>query len=113
MFVTGGDRDKLLGVMKDPRTGGISADIVGQSASAIAAMAGIQVPADVRILVVECATVGKEEFFSREKLSPVLAFFVEEGWRRCCERSIELLHYGGLGHSLAIHSNDEHVIRGA
>jgi acetaldehyde dehydrogenase (acetylating) len=40
-----------------------------------------------------------------------LAFFVEDGWRRCCERSIELLHYGGLGHSLAIHSNDEHVIQ--
>ncbi len=110
-FVRGPDRDKLLGAMKDPRTGGISAEVVGQSAVSIATMAGIQVPANVRVLVVECATVGKEEFFSREKLSPVLAFFVEDGWRRCCERSIELLHYGGLGHSLAIHSNDEHVIQ--
>lgn len=111
VFVTGVERDKLLEIMKDPRTGGISAEVVGQSASAIASMAGIQVPSDVRVLVVECASVGKGEFFSREKLSPVLAFYVEDGWRSCCERSIELLHYGGLGHSLAIHSNDEHVIQ--
>lgn len=111
VFVTGAERDKLLGVMKDPRTGGISTDVVGQSASAIANMAGIQVPANVRVLVVECAAVGTGEFFSREKLSPVLAFYVEDGWRRCCERSIELLHYGGLGHSLTIHSNDEQVIQ--
>ena len=38
---------------------------------------------------------GRDEFFSREKLSPVLAFYVEPGWEACCERSIELLEEGG------------------
>ena len=76
----------------------------------IAERAGIRVPAGTRALVVECGEVGRDEFFSREKLSPVLAYYVEDGWERCCERSIELLHFGGVGHSLAIHSRDEQVI---
>ena len=43
-------------------------------------------------------------------LGPVLGFFIEDGWERCCERAIELLNYGGLGHSLGIHSQDQYVI---
>jgi len=54
--------------------------------------------------------VGREDPLSREKLCPVLGFFVEDGWERCCERAIELLNYGGLGHSLGIHSRDPFVI---
>ncbi len=110
VFVTGDARDALQQVMQDSRTGGISHAIVGLPAAEIAARAGLDVPADTRALVVECQAVGKDEFFSREKLSPVLAYYVEDGWEKCCERSIELLQYGGVGHSLAIHSRDEHVI---
>ena len=109
-FVTGDDRTKLQGVMRDARTGGISHEIVGQAATVIAKLAGIHVPPATRVLVAECTDVGRDEFFSREKLSPVLAYYVEDGWERCCERSIELLRYGGAGHSLVIHSRDERVI---
>jgi len=83
---------------------------VGLSAETIAKKAGISVPAGTRVLVAECTEVGPDEFFSREKLSPVLGYFVEDGWEKCCERAIELLEFGGLGHSLAIHSKDENVI---
>lgn len=110
-FVPPADRDRLRLAMQDPRTGGLNADIVGLPATEVAQRAGISVPADTRVLVLECATVGRSEFFSREKLSPVLAFYVEDGWEKCCERSIELLEFGGLGHTLVIHSNDEHVIQ--
>jgi acetaldehyde dehydrogenase (acetylating) len=109
-FVTGDDRARLQGAMQDARTGGISHAIVGQPATAIAERAGIRVPPQTRALVAECRDVGRDEFFSREKLSPVLAYYVEDGWERCCERSIELLHFGGVGHSLAIHCRDEQVI---
>lgn len=109
-FVTGDDRERLQRAMQEPRTGGISHEIVGQSAAAIAGRAGIRVPAGTRVLVAECREVGRGEFFSREKLSPVLAYYVEDGWEACCERSIELLRYGGVGHSLAIHCRDEAVI---
>ena len=110
-FVTGDDRARLQRAMQDPRTGGISHEIVGQEAETIARRAGIAVPAGTRVLVAECREVGRGEFFSREKLSPVLAYYVEDGWERCCERSIELLTYGGVGHSLSIHSRDERVIQ--
>jgi len=55
--------------------------------------------------------VGKEYPFSREKLSPLLALYVEPDWQRACLRCIELLEYGGEGHSLGIHSNNEAIIR--
>ena len=61
-------------------------------------------------MIVDLAAVGREDPLSREKLCPVLGFFVEDGWERCCERAIELLNYGGLGHSLGIHSQDQQVI---
>jgi len=111
LFITGADRDRLHRAMQDPRTGGISGDVVGLPAGEIARRAGVSVPGDTRVLVVECATVGSDELFSREKLSPVLAFYVEDGWEKCCERASELLNFGGLGHSLVIHSTDEHVIQ--
>ncbi|HEY2806994.1 MAG TPA: aldehyde dehydrogenase family protein [Gemmatimonadales bacterium] len=111
VIVRGEDRAKLQKTMQDPRSGGISADIVGLPAETIAKKAGISVPAGTRVLVAECSEVGPKEFFSREKLSPVLAYFVEDGWHKCCERAIELLEYGGLGHSLALHSKDEQVIQ--
>jgi acetaldehyde dehydrogenase (acetylating) len=111
VFVTGGDRARLQRAMQDPKTGGINTAIVGLPATEIAHRAGIEVPGDTRILVAECSAVGPQEFFSREKLSPVLAFYLEDGWERCCERSIELLNFGGIGHSLVIHSRDEQVIQ--
>ncbi len=111
VFVRGSERGRLQRAMRDPKTGGIRSTIVGQSAVHIARQAEIHVPAGTRVLVTECSEVGPSEFFSREKLSPVLAFYVEDGWEKCCERSIELLRYGGIGHSLVIHSNDENVIQ--
>jgi acetaldehyde dehydrogenase (acetylating) len=111
VMVTGEARARLQRAMQDPRTGGINTEIVGLSAITIAERAGISVPPDTRVLVVECAEVGPRELFSREKLSPVLAYYVEDGWEACCERAIQLLEFGGLGHSLAIHSRDEHVIQ--
>jgi len=109
-FVAGTDRDRLEVAMKDPQSGGIAGAVIGRPATEIAHRAGVSVPKDTRALVVECESVGRDEFFSREKLSPVLAFYVEDGWEACCERSIELLEYGGIGHTLAIHSTDERVI---
>lgn len=111
LFVTGADRDKLQRLMQDPHSGGINHEIVGLPATEIAQRAGLSVPEDTRVLLAECKAVGPGEFFSREKLSPVLAYYVEDGWEKCCERAIELLNFGGLGHSLSIHSRDETVIQ--
>ena len=89
---------------------GIEADVVGQQPATIARRAGFSVPEGTKLLIVDLAAVGRADPLSREKLSPVLGFFVENGWEACCQRAIELLRFGGLGHSLGIHSQDQHVI---
>jgi acetaldehyde dehydrogenase (acetylating) len=94
-----------------PATGkGINPDIVGKQPQQIARLAGFSVRDDVKLLVVDLTAVGRQDPLSREKLSPVLGFYVEEGWEACCHRAIELLRYGGIGHSLGIHSQDANVI---
>jgi len=89
---------------------GIRPEVVGQSPQKIAQLAGFTIAPDAKLLIVELKKVGYDDPLSREKLSPVLGFFVENGWEACCQRAIQLLRFGGLGHSLGIHSQDEHVI---
>ncbi len=89
---------------------GIRPEVVGQSPQKIAQLAGFTIAPDAKLLIVELTKVGYDDPLSREKLSPVLGFFVENGWEACCQRAIQLLRFGGLGHSLGIHSQDEHVI---
>lgn len=85
--------------------------IVGKSAQTIAKMAGITVPQDARVLISEQTEVGPDRPYSREKLCPVLAFFVEDTWEKCCEKSIAILQNEGAGHTMTIHSNNEQIIR--
>jgi acetaldehyde dehydrogenase (acetylating) len=86
-------------------------EIVGRPASAIAEKAGLKVPPETRVLVAPLQGVGRDFPLSIEKLSPVLAFYVVKDWREGCERCLQLLRYGGTGHTLGIHSRDDAVIR--
>jgi acyl-CoA reductase-like NAD-dependent aldehyde dehydrogenase len=91
--------------------GKINPGIVGRAATKIADMAGVAVPADTRVLCYLEKGVGNEYPFSLEKLSPCLGVYFEEDWQAACQRCIQLLTFGGVGHSLVIHSTDEEVIR--
>ena len=90
--------------------GGINTASVGKSPQVLAGMAGISVPGNARILVAKLRKVGREEPLSREKLTTVLGWYEVDGWEMGCERCIELIHFGGRGHSLIIHATDEKVI---
>jgi acetaldehyde dehydrogenase (acetylating) len=63
------------------------------------------------VLVAPLAGVGRDFPLSIEKLSPVLAFYVVKDWHEACERCLQLLRYGGTGHTLGIHSRDDAIIR--
>ena len=89
----------------------VNPKIVGKPAATIAALAGIRIPEGTRVLVAPLSGVGRDYPLSMEKLSPILAFYVEKDWEAACDRCIELLNYGGLGHTLAIHSNNDEIIR--
>lgn len=91
--------------------GTMNPKIVGKSAQVIAQMAGIEVPSSCRVLVSEQTTVGKSNPYSREKLCPILAFYVEDNWEAACKRCMEILFNEGAGHTMTIHSQDKAVIR--
>lgn len=83
---------------------------VGRSPQQLAQMYGFSVPDWARILVVRLNGVGREEPLSGEKLTTVLGWYESDGWEAGCDRCIELIQYGGRGHSLVIHAQDENVI---
>lgn len=91
--------------------GTMNPKIVGRSAQTIADMAGITIPAGTRVLISPQTTVGKDNPYSREKLCPILAYYVEESWEDACHRCMEILFNEGVGHTMTIHSQDKSVIR--
>ena len=84
--------------------------LVGQPATAIAAQAGVEVPSGTRVLIAELDGVGPDYPLSVEKLCPVLSFYTVEDWHAGCERCKEILGYGGMGHTMSIHSRNDAVI---
>jgi acetaldehyde dehydrogenase (acetylating) len=109
-FCTPAEKASLARLMIPPSGKGINPDVVGQQPGDIARRAGFHVTPGTRLLIVELTAVGRDDPLSREKLCPVLGWYVEDGWEACCRRAIELLHYGGVGHSLGIHSRNRDVI---
>lgn len=88
----------------------INPKTVGKSPQQLAQMAGIQVPAAARILVAKLRSVGRDEPLSAEKLTTVLGWYEANGWEAGCERCIDLINYGGRGHSLVIHAQDDNIV---
>src|SRR5579864_5618238 len=84
--------------------------LVGKSAAFISEKAGISMPAGTRALIAPLAGVGRDFPLSIEKLCPVLSYYVVKDWREGCERCIQILRYGGMGHTMSIHSQNEPVI---
>jgi acetaldehyde dehydrogenase (acetylating) len=83
---------------------------VGKPATFIAQKVGINVPANTRALIAELKGVGRDYPLSFEKLCPVLSYYVVTDWREGCERCKEILRYGGMGHTMSIHSQNDAVI---
>lgn len=92
------------------RNGKLNIDQVGKPPYEIARMAGFSVPRDTRALVVPAESVGPQEPLSMETLSPILTLYAADGWEAGCERCMEVLAYGGMGHTLGIHAKSERVI---
>ncbi len=103
--------DQLGKQMVNTETHTICPKFVGKSAVKIAELARLNVPGTTRLLVALLDKVGREEPLSAEKLSPVLALYFEKDRAAAMARCVELLRFGGLGHTCAIHATDDAVIR--
>ena len=108
-FTSGEETQQLRKLLFHP-DGTMNVATVGKSAAYLAGMAGFAIPRDTRILVTRLSQTGKEEPLSREKLTTVLGWYEEEDWEAGCERCIELIQFGGRGHSLIIHATNQDVI---
>lgn len=108
-FLKEEEKKKLEGLAVDEKKG-MNPRIVGQSAYTIAKMAELEVPADTKILIVPLEGVGDAYPLSREKLCPILACYQVKNSEEGIRRAVEMVNFGGSGHSAVIHSNDENII---
>jgi acetaldehyde dehydrogenase (acetylating) len=108
-FLNAAEMDALAKVLLSPQRLP-SPSIVGRPATYIAEKAGIKVPSATRVLVAPLEGVGRDYPLSIEKLSPVLSWYVVADWRAGCERCKEILRYGGMGHTMSIHSRNDQII---
>jgi acetaldehyde dehydrogenase (acetylating) len=108
-FLSAEESDKLARVLVTPQRLPNPA-LVGRSAMHVAEKAGIAAPAGTRVLIAELTGVGRDYPLSIEKLCPVLSFYVVADWREGCERCIQILRYGGMGHTMSIHSRSDDIV---
>lgn len=110
-FATKEEIKKIEPVVINPEKQMVNADIVGKYPYEIAALAGITIPKDTKVLCCEIDGVGAEYPLSREKLSPVLAVIKAKDAQDGIDKAAAMVELGGLGHSSVIHSTDDAVIR--
>lgn len=85
--------------------GALNAKIVGQSAYKIAALSGVNVPENTKILIGEVESVDLSEEFAHEKLSPVLAMYKAKSFDDALNKAERLIADGGYGHTSSIYLN--------
>jgi len=106
------EREKVAEILL--KDGHINPDIVGQSVEKLAAIAGIYVPEDTRLLIGEVENIGLEEPFSYEKLSPILAMYRAKDFEDGVKKAEKLVLFAGRGHTAVLYtspSNREHIKR--
>ncbi|HOJ48298.1 MAG TPA: bifunctional acetaldehyde-CoA/alcohol dehydrogenase [Bacillota bacterium] len=85
----------------------LNAKIVGQTAHTIAQLAGIEVPANTKVLIGEVESVSLSEEFAHEKLSPVLAMYRAMTFDEALDKADHLINDGGLGHTSVIYIDEK------
>lgn len=91
--------------------GVLNRDVVAQPVESIAKVAGLDIPEDIKFIMVEEENVGPEYPFSGEKLSMVVALFKYNEFQDAIDKVNEITEYQGKGHSCGIHSvNEDHIV---
>ena len=111
-FVNPEEKEKLKNSMFGMAEEGykLKSHIPGRSPAQIAKEAGFEVPEETKVLVVYEEGIGPEYPFSKEKLSPVLTYYIVNNEEEGLEKAERLLEFGGLGHSAVIHSENRETI---
>ncbi|MDR0404334.1 MAG: bifunctional acetaldehyde-CoA/alcohol dehydrogenase [Oscillospiraceae bacterium] len=110
-FLNSREIDAISDLVISKESNTANPDIVGKTASFIATRAGVFAPSNTKILIARLNGIGSAYPLSREKLSPVLAYYVAKGPREAFTLAEGILKMHGLGHSAVIHSENEKIIR--
>ena len=112
-FVNKEEKEKLANGMFEKLENGdykLKSHVPGQYPHTIAKEAGFEIPEDTKVIVVPETGVGKDYPFSKEKLSPVLTYYVVKDENEGIPLAEKLLEFGGLGHSAVIHSENKDTV---
>lgn len=109
-FLNSDEIKKVSDYVINSEKGSLNPDVVGKSADYIAEKSGISVPEKTKILIAKLDGVGEDYPLSREKLSPVLAYYICENSEDGFDIANRTLEMGGLGHSAVIHSRNQKLI---
>lgn len=105
------EESKALGKLLFNKDGIFVKEFLGKSPQILAKRAGFSVASNIKVLISNEKYVSLDNPHSRERLCPVLSFYIEDDWMHACEKCIELLLSERQGHTLVIHSNDNEVIK--
>ena len=108
-FLSPEETETLTKYMFPDPSKGVFAPVVGKSANWIAEQAGLTVPEKTKILIAPLDHPGSEHPLSKEKLSPVLAYFICKDKEEGFQFANAMLELGGLGHSAVIHTGDMEI----
>ncbi|SJZ37900.1 acetaldehyde dehydrogenase (acetylating) [Pilibacter termitis] len=109
-FLTKEQAEKLSKFILRPN-GTMNPQIVGRDVHTIARLAEITIPTDARVLLAPEENVGLQYPYSREKLCPILAYYVVENHEEACNLAIEILMGEGAGHTMAMHTESRELIK--
>ena len=108
-YIDGGEeREKLRKAVFV--NGVMNKDLVGQSAAKIAEIAGIKLPEGTKMIAVRADGIGRMDLFSKEKMCPVIATYTYKTFKDAIDIAIANLEVEGMGHTIAIHSNNKENI---
>jgi len=105
-FLNKEETEKLTKFMFPDPSKGVYGPLVGKSANWIAEQAGLKVPEKTKILIAPISSPDENHPLAKEKLSPVLAYFVVNSKQQGFDYANKMLELGGLGHSAVIHTGD-------
>ena len=108
-FLNPAEVEKLTKYMFPDPNKGVFAPLVGKSANWIAEQAGIKVPEKTKVLLAPLPEPSEKYPLSKEKLSPVLAYFKCKDKEQGFAYANKMLELGGLGHSAVIHTGDMQI----
>lgn len=98
-------KEKVSQIIIDPKRGTVNPAIVGQPAVKIAEMAGVEVPANTKVLIGEIKDISLEEPFAQEKLSPLLGMISCKTFEEGVDKARLLVELGGIGHTSVLYTD--------